>query len=159
MLICPQSPTATPPHLRSEAVWAQYSTISNTVTTLRHSLPPVSDPRGTEPLETIGRANPDMVHAHIEIQAATILLANAVLDLPDFGGSQAALEAAFTVAGLMKQAGGEGGILPAIQAPVSLLVRPTFSHVAFPDSVQLSIDYLMASLCTSSPACLSPPRS
>jgi hypothetical protein len=114
---------ATPAHLRADGIWAQFTTVSEAVLTLRRALPAPSDPRGTEPLETIGRANPEIVHAHMELQAATILLSNAVMDVPDFANnSDAALEAASSSAAVMKQASGEGGVLNAIQAPVSLLV-------------------------------------
>lgn len=113
-----------PSHLRTDNVWAQLSIISNTVLALRRALPSVSDPRGTEPLETIGCANPDLVHAHVELQAAEILLSNASVDVPDsWAGSEAATDAASGTAALMKQASGEGGVLSAIQASVSLLVR------------------------------------
>jgi len=122
-LITAQSLAAMPPHLRTDGVWAQFTTISNAVLALRRALPAPSDPRGTEPLETIGRANPGIAHAHIELQAATILLSNAVMDVPDFPYSnEMALEAASGSAAVMKQATGEGGVLPAMQAPVSLLV-------------------------------------
>lgn len=116
-----------------DGIWAQFTTISEAVRTLRNALPAPSDPRGTEPLETIGRTNPEIVHAHIELQAATILLSNAVMDVPEFSNSSnAALEAASSSATVMKQASGEGGVLTAIQAPVSLLVRLqelTLSHL------------------------------
>lgn len=116
--------SATPPHLRTQSAWEQFNSISNVVLSLRRALPPPSDPRGTEPLETVGRANPDLVHAHIELQAATVLLSNAAMDTPDlWSGNEAAMEAASSAAALMQLASGEGGVLTAIQAPVSLLVR------------------------------------
>jgi hypothetical protein len=114
--------TAIPPQLRNSDHWDTFNAISNTVQIFRTQIPPIDDPSGLQPPETVGRANPEIAHAHMELLAAFILLSNSVLIVPQYDGAAQALEAASSMATLVKRVRGDSP-LPQIHAPISLLVR------------------------------------